>query len=370
MSTHRLALPSLLLLVLLAAAPVAAERLDFRRAPEKLGAVVEGLDDGRFSWSPGEGLTALYDSTLPASRLRIPLDRVLTGGDHFRLSVELEILAIEGGPDDFMQVAFGLVSSETTGLNRTGTSAPPPVWFIDDSDTYDQIELGYFPNVTFFGGPTLQPAVFGAELGSPFDNFAANFGPSADLGDNGPEQLTEWPLGRRVRVELIHDACAQRLTTRLFDVATGKELDAGLQPVDLSFLNAAGTFTVDSFAISLYEDLADPDPSTRSLFAQVRFRSAELETAAPPAASWTPRAMNERARGEATLRVSGGAAPWLEAGGARLVSGAGESVELEPLRRGDGLALRLPRETAFDGPWELELAGCRIPVPAPEPPGR
>ena len=356
------------LLLLLAAAPADAQRFDFHRSPEKLGAVVEGADDGRFSWRAGDALSALYDSTMPSSRLRLPLGRMLTGADDFRLTVELELAAVDGGPDDFMQLAFGLTNSETTGLNRTGTVAPPPVWFVDDSDTYDQIELGYFPNLTPWGGPTLQPAVFGANLGSPFDNFAANFGPSADLGDNGPGQITEWPLGRRVRVELVHDACAQRLTTRLFDAETGEELDAGLLPIDLGFLNAAGTFTVDSFAISLYRDHADFDPASRSLFADARFLRAELDTADAPVLSWSPRALNAEANGDATLRLRGGAAAWLDAGAGTLTGPGGALVELELEARGASLAARVPRETAADGPWTLEVAGCVLPVPAPAPP--
>lgn len=363
---HRLVLPALILLGGPAAHASDAERLDLRRDPAKSGAVLTGVDDGRFDWSAPEGLSALFDSTLPSSRLALPLGRSLTGADSFALEVELELLAIEGGPDDFMQLAFGLINSATTGLNRTGTTAPPPIFFIDDSDTYDQIELGYFPNVTFFGGPTLQPAVFGEQVGSPFDNFAANFGPSADLGDNTADQLREWPLGRRVRVLLVHDACAQLLSTRLFDAKSGEELDAGLEPVDLRFLNAIGTFEVDSFAISLYRDHADPDPGTRSLFAHARFHSASLEVAETARASWSPRALNPDAQSEALLRVEGGAAPWLSIDSGELGSSGGDLLSIELDRQGRGYSARLPRGLVLEGPWELEVGGCLLEVEGPD----
>jgi len=342
-----------------------ADRFNFRHGAEKLGAVVSGEDDGRFAWSAGDSLSALYDSTLPSSRLSIPLQRSLTGADTFALEVEFEMLAVDGGPDDFMQLAFGLVNSATTGLNRTGTSVPPPIYFIDDSDTYDQIEFAYFPNETFFGGPFLQPAVFGAEVGSPFDNFAASFGPSADLGDNGPDQLSAWPVGRRVLVRLVHDACAETLTTRVFDAASGDELDFGLEPVDLSFLNATGTFTVDSFAISLHEDAADFDPSSRSLFADLRFHSAGLEQADAASAELKPSALNAAAQGAATLRITGGAAAWLGLDEATLVSASGEVSVVSLKTTGAGLSARIEREFAADGPLTLEVGGCVVPVAGP-----
>jgi hypothetical protein len=323
-----------------------------------------GSDDGRFLWEPNDGLSAIYDSSLEDSRLMAPLGFELTGASDFVVEVDFTIQAIEGGPDDFMQFAFGLVNSRTTGLNRTGTSLPGPPFFDDDSDVYDSVEFAYFPNETFFGGPFLQPAVFGAEMGSPFANFAGNFGASADLGDNGAGEVTSLPVGVPLRVRMAHDGCAQALVTRIFDLSERSpvELATGVTPIDLSFLNTTGTFSVDSFAVTLHQDHADFDPSTRSLFADVDFHRVAVTPLEPVSARLLPRSLNASAGGGAMLQIrdvvdAGAALKLIE------VDGDPVDVELDATATGSGdLHVKIPRELLGEDSLMIQLGGCLLDV--------
>ena len=59
-------------------------------------------------------------------------------------------------PNGFFQISWGLWSSTTTGLERTGN----PASFA--GDTFELLEFDYFPNASpFFGGPFLSPTAFG-----------------------------------------------------------------------------------------------------------------------------------------------------------------------------------------------------------------
>lgn len=352
-------LPLLLALVPLAAS---SEESAFRLHQDlvRQGFVVQGADDGRFEAARGKALAVTLDSNAPASRLLAPLGFELDGTTSFTLEVELTIDALAGGPDDFFQLAFGLASSATTGLNRTGTALPAPPWFVDDSDVWDSVEIAYFPNETFFGGPFLQPTVFGGATGSPFANFAANFGPSADLGDNSGDAVRALPLGAPLRLELRHDACLQLLTTRVHVLEGGRarELVTGLEPVDLSAVNATSTFRVDSFAIHAYRDLADFDPSTPSLEGRVRFHEARVVRHDGPVARVVP---EPGGRGGALVRVLG----WVNA------PAPGDEVELAVVETGEPVVargagggeakLRIARSTLAAGAT-LDLLGCAVPV--------
>ena len=343
-----------------------AARFDFRRDPERQGFVVTGVDDGRFDWSRGRELDVLLDSNAPGARLGAPLGTTLDGADSFVVEMDFRLDAIDASPDDFFQVSFGLVSSATTGLNRTGTSLSAPPFFVDDADTWDSLELAYYPNVTFFGGPFLQPTVFGANVGSPFSNFAANFGPSSDLGDNTGDQVTELPQDVPLRVRMVHDACRQRLVTTIFDLSGGQpaELETGIAPLDLSFLNATGTFHVDTLALNAYQDLADFDPSSRSLLARVAFLAARVLVLDAPSAIVLPRTLHASADGDALVRIDGhaglGAVTLVE------VAGAPVSLALAPHVTGQGsLLVRVPRALAAAGGLVLDVGGCLVPVDGP-----
>lgn len=351
------------------AAPVLAApagfHADFRRDPARQGFAVQGDDDGRFAWRPGRHLAVSLDSNAPGARLAAPLGLSLDGSTSFRVEAEILLGSVDASPDDFFQLGFGLVSLSTTGLNRTGTSLPGPPFFVDDSDVFDSVEFDYYPNVTFFGGPFLQPTVFGAgsASSSAFANFAANFGSSADLGDNGPGEITELPVGRRLRVILAYDACSEELVTRILDVSGREpvELVTGLQPLDLSVLNATGTFHVDAFAVHAYQDLADFDPSTRSLAAEIQLHEAAVDAVPAPSARLVPRALNAAAGAPARILVEG--AP--EDAGITLVESGGLPVDvgLEVRVAGPHAFATLPADLA-SLPLALRVGDCLVPVDA------
>jgi len=348
-----------------AAAPPAGMTVDFRSPAARRAVTIDGADDGRFTFGR-EGLLLELDSNAPTSRAVIPLGATFDGTTSFEVDVDLVVEDLQASPEDFFQVAFGLMNSGTTGLNRTGTSLPVPPFFVDDADCFDSVEFSYYPNVTFFGGPFLQPTIFGEQVGaSAFGNFAANFGPSADLGDNGPGEIREIPTGIPLRVRMIHDACRQQLATRLYDLSgrAPVELLTGIQPIDLSFLNATGTFEVDAFALHAWKDFADFDPSTPSLTGHVLFQRASVEPLAEATARLLPRAVNSRARGAAHLRVelpAGGEAPEVvleSAGGAAL------DLALDCRTAGDGAWLCDVPRAALADPLVVEAGGCTLVVP-------
>ena len=322
---------------------------------------VQGADDGRFQWLPGRGVALDADSNAPSSRLLAPLPFTLDGTTSFRASVDLVLRELVASPTDFFQVSVGLVNASTTGLNRTGTSLPAPPFFLDDADTFDSVELAYFPNVTAFGGPTLSPGVFGAQAGdSAFWNFAANFGPSADLGDNVAPQVAELPVATRLRVELSYDACSQLLRTRVLDL-TGRpvELETGLLPVDVSVVNATATFHVDALAVNAYRDFADGDPSSPSLEQHVDVLGAEVVRLGEPGARLVPGAVSLRAKGPAHVIVEGASVDEL-----RIVEigGAPADLPLDAVRVGGALHAAVDRATAAAG-FVIDAGGCRLAVP-------
>ena len=352
-------------LLSLVAAPLAAQpaafHADFRRDPSKQGFTVQGADDDRFAWLRGRRLAVALDSNADGSRLLAPLGLELDGSAPFHLEVDFELGSVTASPDDFFQIAFGLCSSVTTGLNRTGTSLPRPPFFVDDSDVFDSIEFDYYPNVTIFGGPFLQPTVFGAATGSAFGNFAANFGPSADLSDNGPGEITELPLGRRLRAVMDYDACARRLVTRVLDVSgrAPVELETGLQPLDLSVLLATGAFRVDSFAVHASRDLADFDPSTPSLLAQLDVFEVTVRVPDAPSARLVPKALNAGARAPVRVMIDdvpeGAPITLVESGGLPV------SVALQAEAAGPHVVAEIPAALAVL-PLALSVGDCLVSV--------
>ena len=128
---------------------------------------VEGDARARFTFLPDEParfpgdrkgtLRVLYDTTVPAARLSMPLGTVLSPDDDFGFGAILTIRSsgYSASPDGFSQIAFGLWNAATTGMNRTGFPA----------DSYDLLEFDYFANVTTFGGPFLTPTAFGGNAG-------------------------------------------------------------------------------------------------------------------------------------------------------------------------------------------------------------
>jgi hypothetical protein len=323
---------------------------------------VQGADDGRFEWLRTGGVAVELDSNEPSARLITRLPWTLGGDASFRLVMDFSIANVEASPEDFFQISLGLVNQATTGLNRTGTALDAPPWFVDDADTFDAVEMAYFPNLTSFGGPFLQPTVFGARAGdSAFWNFAANFGASSDLGDNTGTQVRELPQAAPLRFEMTHDACRRTLTTRIFALSHGRaeELETGIEPLDLSVLHATGTFHVDALAIAAYHDFADANPSTPSLIARLQVDGASIELLDPPSARLAPGAVHDRPSGVAHVFVDG-----VAAGDIRLVEIDGvpaDEVLVAHAAGADRWRVDVGRDVA-SRPFVIEAGGCLLPV--------
>lgn len=157
--------------------------------------VVAGAGLDRVSWDPGPAawagdlpgsVVATYDASAAPGLFGFRLAEKLDQSETFSLAAVLRVRS-EGfvaDPNGFFQISLGLWNSVTTGLNRTGDLTGFA------GDTFDLVELDWFPNVSpVFGGPYLSPAVFGAAdtespafpvLGS-FANASFAFGPEAAL---------------------------------------------------------------------------------------------------------------------------------------------------------------------------------------------
>lgn len=193
----------------------------------------------RFAGDRRGSLAVTYDSTRPTARIFAPLERPLTAGDDFVLGAVLTIrTGMEADPFGFHPVAFGLFNGSTTGDDRTGD--------LDDfrADTFDTLEMAYFPNVSpLFGGPWLSAAGFGAPQGDDaFLDFA--FGSVAAAVQPGTTCL----------VMLRHDAQARTLTLDLWEAGEGGRWIARPGARVTADLSGLDGFLVDTLGIAAYHD--------------------------------------------------------------------------------------------------------------------
>jgi len=250
--------------------PVAAVELSDSFSSDPFSNWFFGIGDNsnnQFIWDPSTpsayagdpvgSLNVHLDSSLPTVRFQRSLGVTLTDTDNFMLRSRLSGSVSNAPGDQFMQVAFGLVNSNTTGGDRVGSSAD----FTSDN-VFDTVEVNYFPNVsTVFGtGPALTPAVFGAQKGSldAFGNFASAFGSGSDLGDN-TVGITELPEFVPLEFILDYDGALKSLSLTVSQV----NLDGSLTPLNtelpvlqLPFLSydEDHPFVIDSLAIMAYHD--------------------------------------------------------------------------------------------------------------------
>ena len=201
-----------------------------------------------FTGDPAGSLEVGYDTLEPATRLTAPLGMAVTETDTFSFGAVLTIRSagFYADPNGFAQIAFGLINSTTTGLDRTGD-------ILDfDNDTFDMVEFNYFPNVsTFFGGPFVSPTTLGAQVGtSAFNNVVFS---SLEF---------TLPLDTPLRVELTYDGGISILTGTIDSIAPDGTLMPLAATVPLDIFNPSGAFavpiqggfTVDAIAISAYFD--------------------------------------------------------------------------------------------------------------------
>ena len=123
--------------------------------------------------------------------------------------------------------------------------------------------------------------MFGGELGfgDAFWNFASLFGPPSDLGDNRSPQVSSLPIGVPLLLEVRHDPTTELMTLSVIDLSgrLPSVLETGLVPLDVAFVNGSATFRVDELTITTFEDLADSDPATVALIAEVLYEELFFE---------------------------------------------------------------------------------------------
>jgi hypothetical protein len=211
--------------------------------------VIEGEGSGRFLHEPDTqpahpadhrgSLLARYESTLFSARATAGLGDLYTESDDFLFGAIVTIRSdnLHADPSGFHPITLSLINSATTGLDRTGD----PTDF--RADTFDSIDIAYFPQESFFGGPFLSPAIFGSPVG---DDAFADF-------SFGSLELTILPgLPHLLLAE--HRAAERRMTVTVYALGSGGRpvpLPGGGVDVDLSNL---GGFAIDALAITLYED--------------------------------------------------------------------------------------------------------------------
>jgi hypothetical protein len=276
MSRHRLTpLAALALLFLIApsAALAGALVIDLRGDPFDPSAGeplmrVEGAGAAAFSFdaaapsaypsdSPGS-LLVRYDSTQESTRAVVPLEELYTEEDDFIFGAILTIRpeGFHADPFGFHPVTFSLINDETTGFDRTGD----PTDF--RADTFDTIEVAYFPQVSpLFGGPFLTPTAFGSPIGDDaFANIAFGYAPFEILP------------GLPHLVTLEHRAAESRLILTVHALGAGGRpvpLPGGTTEADLSWLTG---FSVDTLAVTAYRDGFNIyAPSGRSLGAELEY---------------------------------------------------------------------------------------------------
>jgi hypothetical protein len=182
---------------------------------------------------PG-ALRVIYDTTLPTARLSTPLGAVLGADADVTFGAILTVRSdgFAADPFGFSQVAFGLWNGTTTGMGRTSFPA----------DSYDLVEIDWFPNVTEFGGPFLSPTVFGGNVG---DNAFSNFAFAS--------RQVVLPFDTPILIEARLRAATATLEVRLFRAAGGTLFaEIADTAVDLNLGGLAPGFLVDVLGIAAY----------------------------------------------------------------------------------------------------------------------
>lgn len=265
---------------------------------------------GQFSWDsstaskyagdPVGSLKVVYNSSKPAVRLERPLGTTVGMDRDFSLGARMTIRSsgLVAPDTDYFQITFALASHALTGGNRAGSMTT-------SADVYSQIEFAYFPNVAFWGGPTLQVNAFGAKLpGSsttPFDNFASPDFNEGDLGSNSSGQIKALPLNTPLDIDISYKAATQVITLTVSRVESNGSLtqlmtsDTGVIDINLSgaehssgsfgsnYFDKTYPFSMDSLVISSYFDYwAIGSPSLYANVDYDQFRFEVLESVPEP----------------------------------------------------------------------------------------
>lgn len=260
-------------------------------------AQVTAGDASRFTYDGvADTLTAAYDTALPTAKLAWQLPTTLDQNTGFRFDVDFTLFNVSAISTGFAQVAFGLIHSTTTGNDRVGGTT---------ADGYDVVTVDYFPNISdIFGGPTLTPTAIETDDGASgflqtFDDpntpnvnesspgsIIFPFGQETDMTDEG-----SLPEGTPLHASLTYDEAMRLLTLRIDGEDINSVGDSGISgghDGDIhtiqSFLPAEAEFSVDSFAITLWEDTFGAS-GVSTVQADVRFDSFEVFVKVPEPAS-------------------------------------------------------------------------------------
>jgi len=228
------------------------------------------------NWRLAGGSLDTSNYVADSSRLAWSLPRTYTQADSFSFGATLTINSLAAWSEQYMQIAFGLVNSATTILDRTGHPDPSTGWSTG-GNCFDSFEWNFFPNESSFGWPTLQQTVVGSDLFGPdaaFWHMAANFN-LADAQDGGYDTLLAQeiadsthplfgnpyglPLGTPMAVTMDYDGPTTTVSMLITDAGTGAVLVDNIVTLpDLNISAPIGGFgSVSSFAI---DTLAIMDP--------------------------------------------------------------------------------------------------------------
>jgi hypothetical protein len=219
------------------------------------------------------GVLAGYDTSKPTAMARWALGTTLTDEDSFSFSARFSIAAqgFAADPNSFAQIAFGLVNSSSTGLDRPGGSDGAAGGY-----AWDHVGFDYLPNITGFGGPSLGPVYTESDEGQSYPgNVFADppipssihfpFGPEAGLDEELVNNGSPIPLDTKLLGKVHYDAVTRTLSLtveldgQLLAInSVGGGGQAGGTDGDVTtiqtMVGADDRFAVDSFALSLWED--------------------------------------------------------------------------------------------------------------------
>lgn len=245
--------------------------------------VPPGHDDLRFSYDGGtQVLTAHFDTLEPTAWYARPLDTetpVAFGAcDEFEFTVTFRILSAGffADPDQFAQIGWGLINSQTTGSDRAGGAGP--------DFAFDNVGFDYFPNVSaLFGGPTLGSTLIHSDSGNGFfSEFEFPFGAESRIDTMFGDELISLDTFHSATVH--YDPQIQTLTLTVSQGGTPLNINAdgtggpGGGDADATTIQTSlfidDPFSVDSFAITLWQDTFNPFGS--SVIADVEFSEIQF----------------------------------------------------------------------------------------------
>lgn len=213
--------------------------------------IVPGENVSRFTYNAGAGtIAAAYDTGLPTARLIRPLGRTLDENDSFICTVTFTIRSSGFFASTYAdaEISFGFLNTATTGPDRAGFSADPKA--------FDVVTFDYFPNVTFYGGPSLVPTIIQTDAGQGFFS-AIDFvsGSETELTDAGEGHL---PLDTPLNAVVRYRGDTQRATLRVLQGGTpiminaGGGLDGDSTTVTTPLTDVG--FEVDAFGLLCWKD--------------------------------------------------------------------------------------------------------------------